>query len=57
MSEKSQVFQLPILHKNEARYDVVIDIMDSYEVLLQWVFREEHGLYEFNMFVYISKFR
>lgn len=44
MSQKSQVFQLPIQHKNEAKYEDILDIMDSYEKLLQKTFQESHGL-------------
>ncbi|XP_076080521.1 uncharacterized protein LOC143051506 [Mytilus galloprovincialis] len=46
MSQKSQVFQLPIQHKNEAKYEDILDIMDSYEKLLQKTFQESHGTVE-----------
>ncbi|XP_076116504.1 uncharacterized protein LOC143083974 [Mytilus galloprovincialis] len=43
MAEKSQVFQLPIQHKNEAKYEDVLSILDDYEKLLQKAFRDAHG--------------
>ncbi|CAC5375610.1 unnamed protein product [Mytilus coruscus] len=46
MSQKSQVFQLPIQHKNEAKYEDILDVMDSYEKLLQKTFQESHGTVE-----------
>ena len=43
MKKKSVVMQLPIQHKNEAKYEDCLDIMDNMEVFLQKTFREAHG--------------
>ena len=45
MTQKSQVFQLPIEHKNESKYEEVLDIMDGYERFLQKIFQDAHGLF------------
>ncbi|KAJ8299422.1 hypothetical protein KUTeg_023482 [Tegillarca granosa] len=43
MSQRNEVFNLPIIHKNEAKYEDCLDIMDTMENCLQQVYREAHG--------------
>ena len=43
MQEKSKVFPLPILMKNESRYEDCVDILDSYEDQLISLYTKAHG--------------
>ncbi|KAJ8300788.1 hypothetical protein KUTeg_022307 [Tegillarca granosa] len=46
MSQRNEVFNLPIIHKNEAKYEDCLDIMDTMENCLQQVYTEAHGYLE-----------
>ena len=43
MCQKSQVFSLPLMFKNEIKYEDCIDIMDEYEEQLIQLFTSSHG--------------
>ena len=45
MSKPSKVFPLPIMLKNEAKYEECIDILDGYEDQLINLFTKAHGKY------------
>ncbi|KAJ8300062.1 hypothetical protein KUTeg_021581 [Tegillarca granosa] len=43
MSHRNEVFNLSIIHKNEAKYEDCLNIMDTIENCLQQVYTEAHG--------------
>jgi len=45
MSQKSEVFQLPIQMKNESKHEDCVDILDGYEELLTGLFNQAFGNY------------
>ena len=49
MCQKSQVFPLPIMLKNEAKYEDCIDILDGYEDQLIKLYTSAHGQNDNNL--------
>ena len=45
MSQRSEVFQLPIQMKNESKHEDCVDILDGYEELLIGLFNQAFGNY------------
>ena len=43
MSQKSHVYQLPLLMKNEAKHEDCVDILDEYENILGEIFEQSFG--------------
>ena len=43
MSRKSDVYQLPIMMKNEAKHEDCVDILDEYENILCDIFNKAFG--------------
>ena len=43
MSQKSHVYQLPLLMKNEAKHEDCVDILDEYENTLGEIFEQSFG--------------
>ena len=43
MSQKSEVYQLPILMKNEAHHEDCVDILDGYETFISDLFQTAFG--------------
>jgi hypothetical protein len=51
MSQKSHVYQLPIMLKNEAKHEECVDIMDEYESTLGEIFTKAFGKFPFSFTV------
>ena len=43
MSQKSQVFPLPVIKANESRYEECFDVLDAYEKEVVKMFVNAHG--------------
>ena len=43
MSQRSEVFQLPIQMENEAKHEDCVDILDGYEDILTGIYNQAFG--------------
>ena len=55
MSQQSEVFQLPIQMKNEAKHEDCVDILDGYEDILTGIFDKAFGMYSFTTYIYVER--